>query len=1316
MTALIDLLNAANNSQINLAGPRYTPGQDSNAPNLRVEGPTSVLDFLCLSAESKSEILDASIHISSAWKQASPETVKFAKGSQSKWKACCKSLERLATSSGNRAELILKQIRKVAGDQITLLQKEQYRLHEQDRQLKDHTEESRKIRAQIDHLRKLQDPYEVATGLANSLRASALGNKNIFLQGEWGTGKTHLMCDYSKHLINRGVPVLLVLAHKISDTTDPLDAYVREKGIASSLKNLLSQMNLASKAKNCRGLIMVDGVNEGDRKQWTKYILHLEQLVSKYKYLGLVISCRSPFQKIMFRPNFLRKFVEVEHRGFDEIEFDAQLEFFSYHDLPVPQFPLLSNEFSRPLFLKIICESLESLGNRVKTKRWKEITSGQKSFTYILESFVKRVGQDVDSKFSLEINTSWHLIKGKGNHSSIAKIMAESGRNYLRPPELDLVVRQVTGLGRQKSKAYILALKSAGLISEDIEWVSAKPYSIYRLPYEKFSDHIIARHLLSELKTTSLADIRRQFQSGNALGRIFEPNEFGNQYVSPSLAEALILEFPERVKGKNDAPKELHRCLPQEQEDSGAHIDPFIDGLYWRSKESFSDETEDYIKRLFREYGSQTSRKTLEAITSVATRADHPWNAEFLFSRLTAMSMFKRDMFWSEFIRQSYQYSAVRKILRWLNTVILKGMTEVENLNILKLCSLFLVSSDRALRDRYSEQILKLGYVYPNNLFKHTLRCFDFNDPYVIERMLAVCYGFCLNRNNEISQNQELQSIVRAFSVGLFNSFFRKGAKHYTSHHLIRDYAGGIIDITAKLIPNLAQEIKISRAQPPFRNRSKIPPANKIRASAVNEMEFALGLDFSNYTMGRLIKNRANYDFKSRPYKDIRKRLLWRLKDLGLRQSEVVSIDREIQNRHWQRHTEPGKTDRYGKKYCWIAYFELYGDQQDRGALEDHRMEERCSDCDIDPTFPDSSGRWQVQIPRLIDASVEDLGAWLQSGPDPKYDRLLNVPKVNSHNGPWVMLEGYINETKIPDPREVFTFIRGIFIKANQKQKLKRILRSTEYPGNDQIPEPTQSFYVFAGEIPLSSHFLKQFKSKNGRARRTIGTCFDHGRYRKKRVKIQKAWFALEGAEAPSFNFVNAKNKRNESKTDSTTDDLFKLLKEANKGLPRNEQINFLDLHNPPTEDEFRKGYRLMDVKIETQEIKVEIPAHTYSFESYHSEVNKVSGITFPAPSILERLKLKNTGANFEYCDSKGNLAAFYVDIDSEGSFRDSHALFLRQDLLKRYLKMTSQEMVWIIWGERSIRADVFQQYQEHLNRGRQSHGNIHKKLKSFRT
>ena len=186
------------------------------------------------------------------------------------------------------------------------------------------------------------------------------------------------------------------------------------------------------------------------------------------------------------------------------------------------------------------------------------------------------------------------------------------------------------------------------------------------------------------------------------------------------------------------------------------------------------------------------------------------------------------------------------------------------------------------------------------------------------------------------------------------------------------------------------------------------------------------------------------------------------------------------------------------------------------------------------------------------------------------------------------------NREDVESRRVVFGLLRGILVRRGQVEQLTNALLSREYPGNHWIPEPPESYYVYAGEMPWSS-----------RAR------------------------------------------------------------------------------EDPSAANLQQSYSGVIKVAEQEEIPVEIPVHRYSWESYHSSVNKAGPNPVPAVTFAEAFDLRTVPNSLDWCDAAGRLASRTLSAPSR--FKWGHLLYLREDLIERYCKEHDFELVWIVWGERRL-------------------------------
>jgi hypothetical protein len=404
-----------------------------------------------------------------------------------------------------------------------------------------------------------------------------------------------------------------------------------------------------------------------------------------------------------------------------------------------------------------------------------------------------------------------------------------------------------------------------------------------------------------------------------------------------------------------------------------------------------------------------------------------------------------------------------------------------------------LTSTVRPLRDHATRALYCLGCRDPIALFELALDSLTVNDPYVPERMLAASYGVAMSLWLD-PRGEVVRSELPGLASALVDRLFAPGAGHLACHALIRDSAIGIITLAQRTNPDCISGEKRLYLKPPFDHvSSPFSRADEIRDADTQEAEHAIHMDFGNYTIGRLIPERGNYDYEHPTYVEVRRQIDGRIMQLGFSSSRFASIDANIarsETRHGR--TDRARTDRYGKKYSWIAYFEMYGLREGRGELDDRRADVRVSDVDIDPSFPEPPRVWRPELPDLFSSSPVEIRAWIRDGPTPDYGALLSRGEVDSQAGPWALVDGYVEQTAPKDDRHIFTFLRGVFVNSNHVHELLGAFDARTYPGNSAIPELPEDYYAYAGEIPWSERFAGELRSADGKAQPDRHNAFDH--------------------------------------------------------------------------------------------------------------------------------------------------------------------------------------------------------------------------------
>ena len=185
-------------NQISQAGQRYTPGIDPSAPNLRIATLTTAIDNVACSDSARARFQSVLDIFSEAWKRAKHHSQKSAE------------IEQLVDAAGTSLPTLMDHLRSRDAfasdkwiDQLSQIdnylmedfihwQAEEAKLGSDDGS---YSSERNTVRGNIEAiggcLRVVRDELEYATSSSFKL----LFEPVLLICGEWGTGKTHLLCD-----------------------------------------------------------------------------------------------------------------------------------------------------------------------------------------------------------------------------------------------------------------------------------------------------------------------------------------------------------------------------------------------------------------------------------------------------------------------------------------------------------------------------------------------------------------------------------------------------------------------------------------------------------------------------------------------------------------------------------------------------------------------------------------------------------------------------------------------------------------------------------------------------------------------------------------------------------------------------------------------------------------------------------------------------------------------------------------------------------------------------------------------------------------
>ncbi|KKS38086.1 MAG: hypothetical protein UV01_C0005G0011 [Parcubacteria group bacterium GW2011_GWA2_42_14] len=647
--------------------------------------------------------------------------------------------------------------------------------------------EDEKFRNEKHHLYKIGSVLSSLIDFSKSNTALAANNPRVLLNGIAGSGKTHFLCDLSKYRISHGLPTFIFLGEEFNNSKNPWGTAKNLLAINTSNKTFIQALNDYAGAKRTRAIIVVDAVNESQ-----VFGVHWEQfnLISRYKNLGVILSIRSGFEQSELPLSVLKSYVRVEHEGFATHEWEALTKFFTEYKLPLPEVPILFPEFRIPLFLKIFCEASAKSPEPIK---------GHRGFTHIFEKYVITQGDAVLKKLG-ESGESVRRI-WNGTIKELALYMGENGTDRIPEKQaVSIAAKQFPS----KGKKVLWFLEKYWLITKVPRY---KKYKIigfdYRFPYQKFSDHLIVRNLLTKHLNTTLP--KQSLKKGTRLGNII-----GEQW-NRGLIEALSIQVPERLRGR-----ELVYVAPNKFRYQEIAKDSFLESLIWRDLSLKKGKTKyinqrrilNYLnKYILPYYGG--NEKILETLITVSAIPSHPLNAKLLHRHLAKKKMPQRDAFWLPFINSRYgDEGAINRLLTWSWDGGDKSTIQNDSLRLAGVTlAWFLASSNRFLRDRATKALVSMLNGRIPVLLKVLEDFKGVDDPYIQERLYAAAYGCVLQPENK-------REDVSTLALYTYNNIFKD--RKPPTHILLRDYARGIMELAISQDATLKNKIDIRRIRPPY--------------------------------------------------------------------------------------------------------------------------------------------------------------------------------------------------------------------------------------------------------------------------------------------------------------------------------------------------------------------------------------------------------------------------------------------------------------------------------------------------------------------
>ncbi len=893
--------------------------------------------------------------------------------------------------------------------------------------------------------------------------ACSLAYERVFvLSGVAGSGKTHGTCDAAAHRFEEGLLTCVTFGHEFRGEPDPWTRLSEslKLPIMLGVNGLLDALNAAGEASGSPLILCIDAINETrPLRYWRDRLSSISQVVQRRQHLRIVITCRTPF--ILNCLPDKHGLPTVEHGGFVGVERDACQAFFQHYELEPPISPILQPELSNPLYLRLVCETLRSRGLRRLPVGWHGIAPTIRAFL-----------QEKERQFAAEHETSAGANIVSDSLMAIVRTIADASDTILSYSQAQQVISDARP---QTSTMQVLEwLIRADLLIED---APLEDESVVRPAFERLGDFLIASELLERSNQIGL-DVA--CEPGGLLHALWKDSDALEQ--NNGVLSALSILVPEQNFGS-----ELPDLVDDELIRSSL-VQIAVRSFPSRNPTTFSPESILLIREALRQRGfSFFAMDSTLAIAWQPSDIDAVW----LDRLLKEQPLSRRDAFWCGYLHDRFEsHGTVHHLINAAFELPLDRLDHMIAARWTILLLWFTAASDHRVKDKATRAAIAILTAQPKVIPKVLQRLIICDDDEVKERTLLSCYGAMI-----ISRNTDVIGPVAAMLQETY-----RGNPEAFNNALIRDHIRCISELARELNvlpegcdPELTMQPISSEWPLEFPSEEQIETWRKLLHFTPDES----CSDFFTYSMYCL----RPWEH-ALPKKNMGEWILQRAAhDFGYKDSGCEEYDAYMLGKHGGGRGKPIWAERVGKKYQWVAMYQL------ASRLHDHVDRKRDSwepeplrtplilleERKTDPTLPSNiverkrdTGAWWINSSANLDSakmlSDED---WVASKEGvPALDNLLSVVEHDGQD--WRLLASYSSwvqrdeDEDSDDPyRQVWMGIKSYLIQKQDISTAYNCLHRRNFFGK-WMPESAEWPYGFAGEYPWGTPFNTESEGRHG--------------------------------------------------------------------------------------------------------------------------------------------------------------------------------------------------------------------------------------------
>jgi hypothetical protein len=633
-------------------------------------------------------------------------------------------------------------------------------------------ENKSKFDSELSRLREVQNSNHEFIDNIDDLNINSANHPTLIIQGEAGCGKSHLLGDIATQRKNKFLPTILLLGTTFNNSNTIEKNILNKLDLTCSFTDFLKSINSIGLLINSRVLILIDAINEGAGADlWKNQIAGFVHEIDKYPAIGLVLAIRSTYFNDIIPNNFKSdsNITIITHEGFKGNEYEALELFCRHYDLKLPNFPILNPEFTNPLFLHLICESVKDLPDK----------SFPKGFNGINKIY---------ALYKQSLNCKFEEKRHEYKNRDIVTLAIEKFAEAVFNSEYgQLECKEAITLFDNEFSQFPHLLSD---LIEDCVFIkmryeySETPKDIIFFSYQKLGDFFIAEELLKPYNTES--EIKDAFVNDAKFQKITDKYQW--QY--DGIVEAFAILFPERYKVEIIDFVGLFLG-------KGYEFQKYQFSKYLINSLKFRDVNSINVKKIVawvkKYYANNNHRYEdyLYSLTELIAIPNHPFNSDRLHRILIDNTMPERDSFWQKFLFYYSSYTdnkvahPIRALIDWAWLPDISNKVDAETVRLVAQTLVWVLASTKnELRDQTTKALVNLLEQQPDILVK-TLQSFEkVDDLYISERLYAVAYG-CILRTEE-------DTSIKIIAQYIYDTIFKNG--NPPIHILLRDYARNAVE------------------------------------------------------------------------------------------------------------------------------------------------------------------------------------------------------------------------------------------------------------------------------------------------------------------------------------------------------------------------------------------------------------------------------------------------------------------------------------------------------------------------------------------